>query len=62
MLEKILISLATSLFEKLGKYLMSKWDEHKAEEKEHERIGNTVGRLIEAETPDEVRSAFGDLA
>ena len=62
MWEKLLLSLATSLFERLGKYLMSKWDEHKTNEREHERIGNTVGRLIEASTEDDIRSAFDNLA
>ena len=61
MLEKFLITLATSLIEKLGKWLFKKWEEGRANAREHERIGNAVETLIEARSKDDIRTAFDNL-
>lgn len=62
MWEKILIAVILALFEKAGSWITKYYERKKAEGVEHERIGNTVGRLIDAETPEEIRSAFDNLA
>lgn len=62
MWERILLSLATSLFERLGKWLSEWYVENQRQEAENERIGDLVGKLIDSETVEEIRDAFNNLA
>lgn len=61
MLEKLLISLATTLLERVGKWLLSKYKEGRANAREDIRIGRAVDVLVQAKTHEEVVTAFDNL-